>query len=156
MNTTLYLPGDDKIDEVLAEFLGYFWCRYLGGQVVGQRIVRFLVSPEQFEEAKKQYGPGSVVLAAGDERVEQLAFRSLPAFHASRDDMAKVEDAICAKGFSSIYRAKLREMTGNDRTAAGPLTDEEMWRMITAHPAQRSRAAFLVIDSQRPKRQALE
>ncbi len=156
MNTHLYLPGDDKIDEALAEYMGYFWCRYQDGVIAGERVVRFLMSPQQFEETKIKFGPASVVLASGNEQVEQLAFKSLPPFHASRDEMAKVEEKLYSVGLSSVYRAKLREeANGTGKPANGPLSEEEMWRMITATPAQRSRAAYLVIDSQRPKQQAL-
>lgn len=156
MQATLYFPGDDKVNETLAEFLGYFWCRHLDGLVVGERIVRFLVSPQQFEQAKIDYGPTGIVLAGGNEQIEQLAFKALPPFHASRDEMAKVESKLYEKGLSTIYRAKLREVTsGTSKPFTGPLTDDEMWRLITAHPCDRARAAYVVIDSQRPKQQQL-
>ncbi len=155
MNTHFYLPGDEMIDMYLAEFIGYFWCRYLDGQVVGQKIVRFLVSPEQFEEARKKWGATGVVPASGDETVEQLAFKPVPAFHASLDDMAKVEAKIRNSGQGSLYLARLREEVNGDKPVTGPITAEEMWRMVTAHASSRARAAFLVIDAQRPKQQAL-
>lgn len=138
---------------VLAEFIGYFWCRYLDGQVVGQKIVRFLVSSHDFEEARKKYGPTGVVMADGNEPIEQLAFKAVPAFHASRDEMAKVESKLYEKGYWTLYMIQLRQETsGTDsRPVSGTITQEEMWRMMTAHPTARARAAFRVIDAQRPK-----
>lgn len=153
MNTNLYLPGDEQLDMALAEYMGYFWCRILDGLVAGQRIVRFLVSPQDFEKAKADFGPSGIVLASKEEQIEQLAWKAVPAFHASRDEMAKVEDRLFQLGFSSVYRAKLREIVSPGRT--GPLTDNEMWLMITASAGDRAKAAFLVIDAQRPKQQAL-
>jgi hypothetical protein len=155
MNAHLYLPGDDKIDETLAEFMGYFWCCYKDGLVAGERIVRFLVSPKQFEEARAKFGPTGVVLASGSEQVEQLAFKSLPPFHASRDEMAQVEDKIYQVGLSSVYRAKLREEINGGKQVTGLLSEDEMWRMITASAGHRARAAYLVVDGQRPKQQTL-
>jgi hypothetical protein len=154
MNTHFYLPGDEAIDMFLAEFIGYFWCRYLDGQVVGQKIVRFLVSSEQFEECRKKWGATGVVPATGDEPIEQLAFKPVPPFHDSRDEMAKVERKLEEKGLWTIYMAKVREETAG-RPVSGTITAGEMWRMLTASPTSRARAAFLVVDSQRPKQQAL-
>lgn len=140
------------IDMALAEFIGYFWCRYLDGMVVGQRIVRFLVSPVQFEQAKKDYGAGGIVVASKEEPIEQLAFKAVPAFHASRDEMAKVENRIYDAGMRSLYMAQLRSYLSRN---TGALSEDEHWAMITAHPSSRARAAFLVIDAQRPKQQVL-
>ena len=153
MTTTLYLPGDEQIDLALAEYTGYFWCRYLDGLVAGQRVVRFLISPEQFEQARKEFGPTGIVIATKEEPIEQLAFRSVPAFHASRDEMAKIEEKLYQNGISSVYLAKLRELIGGH--SVGLLTEDELWRMLTASAQTRARAAFIIIDSQRPKQQNL-
>ena len=155
MNTFFYLPGDDAIDMTLAEFIGFFWCRYLDGQVVGQKIVRFLASKEQFEAARKTYGPSGVVMADGDETIEQLAFKALPAFHASLDEMAKVEHKLEERKWHGIYRAHLRDFLRPNQHLTGPLTDDEVWTMITAPPSIRARAAYLVVDAQKPKQQML-
>ena len=146
MNANLYVPGDEQMDLTLAEFLGYFWCRYQDGLIAGERIVRFLVSPQQFEEARKTYGPTGIVPATMQEPVEQLAFKAVPAFHASRDEMAQVEDKLKEFGYDSFYRAKLREIVGGQ--PSGPLHEDEAWRMITASARLRVQAAYLVIVAQ--------
>jgi hypothetical protein len=153
MSANLYLPGDDLIDQALAEFMGYFWCRYYSGQVVGERIVRFLVSPEQFEEAKQKFGLGSIGTATGQEPIEQLAFKAVPAYHSSRDAMAAVEAKLHYLRMWELYVNHLRDELGLPVT--GILTAEQHWNLITAEPRARARAAFLVIDAQRPKQQAL-
>jgi len=153
MNTNLFLPGDEMIDMALAEFLGYFWCRYLDGMVVGQRIVRFLVSPQQFEAAKKEYGASGIILASKEEPIEQLAFRAVPAFHSSRDEMAKIETRFYQMNLHDLYRMKLRELVCQQAT--GLLSDLDLWHLITAEPSERARAAFLAIDGQRPRQQTL-
>jgi len=152
MSANLYLPGDDLIDQSLAEFLGYFWCRFNSGQVVGERIVRFLVSPEQFEQAKEQYGAGAIVPANNEEPVEQLAFKPLPPFHSSRDEMARIEAKLYQSGgLWQIYINHLRGGLGVSNTA----TAQGLWLMVTADAKTRSKAAFITVEAQRPKQQAL-
>ena len=153
MSVNLFLPGDDLIDQALAEFMGYFWCRFNSGQVVGERIVRFLVSETQFEEAKVKYGPGCLVTAHGDEPAEQLAFKAVPAYHSSRDVVGLVEAKLYSLRMAEIYTTQLRNVLGLPVT--GILTFDQTWHMITADALSRSKAAFLVIDSQRPKQQKL-
>lgn len=153
MSANLYLPGDDLLDQVLAEFLGYFWCRYNKGQVVGERIVRFLVSPEQFEQAKEQYGVGAIVPASNEEPVEQLAFKPLPPFHSSRDEMAKVEAKLYQSG--ALWQIYISNMRGVMKIIHVGTTAEALWMLITADARVRAQAAFLTVDAQRPKQQAL-
>jgi len=148
-----YLPGDELLDQTLAEFLGYFWCRYQGGVVVGQRVVRFLMSSEQFEEARVQYGPGGIVQATGEEQIEQLAFRAVPPFHASLDAVAQVERTLFAQRLWETYLLRLRDVL--QLPVTGLLTAEQNWRLITAEARARATAAFLLIDSQKPKQQML-
>ena len=149
MNVNIYLPGDDLLDQALAEFMGYFWCRFNSGQVYGERIVRFLMTQEQFDEAKTKFGPGSVVTANGLEQVEQLAFQAVPAYHSSCDLMAQVEAKLYALNMWQLYLMRLGEALGVASNA--PLTAEHHWRMITAPARARSAAAYLLLDSQRPK-----
>jgi hypothetical protein len=153
MNANLYLPGDDLLDQALAEFMGFFWCRFTGGQVVGERIVRFLMSPEQFEEAKAKFGVGSIALASGNELVEQLAYKAVPAYHASRDLMALVEAKLYTSRMWQMYLMRLNDALNIPINMA--LTAEHHWAQITASPRARSTAAYLVIESQRPKQQVL-
>jgi hypothetical protein len=152
MNTNLYLPGDELIDQALAEFMGYFWCRYLGGVVAGERIVRFLMSAEQFESAKTKFGPGSLAPAKGDEQIEQLAFKAVPAYHNDRNAVAVVEDKLFHLGMWQIYLGQLRHVLG---ISSGGTTPEQNWALITASGNARAKAAFLVIDAQKPKQQIL-
>jgi len=139
--------------QTLAEFLGYFWCRYQGGLVVGQRIVRFLMSTEQFEQARVEHGPGGIVQATGDEQIEQLAFKALPPFHADRNAVAQVEMALFARQMWETYLLRLRDVL--QLPVAGLLTAEENWRLITADARARATATYLLIESQRPKQQML-
>ena len=149
----LYLPGDDLLDQALAEFMGFFWCRFSSGQVVGERIVRFLMSQEQFDEAKVKFGPGSITTATGQEPIEQLAFKAVPAYHSSRDLMAQVEDKLYALRMWQMYLMRLNEALDIPNNVA--LTAERHWAQVTATARARSTAAYLLIDSQRPKQQML-
>lgn len=153
MSVNLFLPGDDLIDQALAEFMGYFWCRYNSGQVVGERIVRFLMSADQFEQAKVKFGPGSVINARGDEPVEQLAYKAVPAYHSDRNAMAQVEAKLYQLRMHDMYLAHLRGCLSLPQT--GALNAEQNWAMITADAGARSKAAYLLIDAQRPKQQSL-
>ena len=141
------------LDQALAEFMGFFWCRFNSGQVVGERIVRFLVSQEQFEEAKLKFGFGSIILATGQEPIEQLAFKAVPAYHGSRDFMAQVEDKLYALKMWQMYLLRLNEALDIPNNVS--LTAEHHWRQITASARVRSTAAYLLIDSQRPKQQMM-
>ena len=152
MKANLFLPGDEVEDQVLAEYMGYFWCRFNGGVVAGERIVRFLVSPEQFEAVMKKYGPGSIMLASGQEHVEQLAFNALPGYHASRDAVAPVEAKLYHLGMWEIYLRHLKHVLG---LTSLTLTAKDHWYMITADARARAQAAYLTIDAQRPKQQQL-
>ncbi len=147
------MPGDDTLNQALAEFVGYFWCRFASGQVVGERIVRFLASPEEVEATKQNFGPLSIVRAKGDEQVQQLAFKALPAFHSDRNCMAVVEAALYRSGMWQIYLNHLRAQHGLPLN--GSLSVEAFWSMITADARTRATAAFVTIDAQRPKQQAL-
>lgn len=153
MKTNMYLPGDDLIDQAIAEFMGYFWCRYLTGQVVGERIVRFLMSPQQFEDTKIKYGPGSIGAATGTEQIEQLAYKPVPTYHSSRDAMADVEAKFVCLHMWDTYVMYLRNTM--EMPPTGPLTAEQQRALITADARARSMAAYILIDSQRPKQQAL-
>lgn len=152
MKANLYLPGDDIEDQVIAEAMGYFWCRYNGGLVVGGRIVRFLVSPIQFAALLDKFGPGSVILASGQEHIEQLAFKALPSYHSSLDEVAQVESKLYQIGLWEIYLRHLKSALG---LASPTLTAQEHWAMITASSRARAQAAYLTIDAQRPKQQSL-
>ena len=153
MTIHLSLPGDDLLDQSLAEFMGYFWCRFNSGQVVGERIVRFLVSQEQFDEAKIKFGPGSITAATGQEPIEQLAFKAVPAYHSSRDLMALVEAKIYSMQLWQTYLMRFNYMLNISNASA--LTAEQRWAQITASARVRSIAAYLLLDSQRPKQQVL-
>jgi len=149
----LYLPGDDLLDQALAEYMGFFWCRYQEGLVAGERVVRFLMSPKQFEEAKTKYGPSSIGVATGQEVAEQLAYKSLPSYHSDRNAIAEVEARLYSMRMWELYVSQLRSAL--KMSISGLLTAEQNFMMITADARARSTAAYLVIDGQRPKQQAL-
>lgn len=147
----LYLPGDDTIAILLAQFLGYHWCRYGAGQVVGQRIVRFQATTEEIEEERSKFGSEAVMPASMLEPVEQLAFKPLPPFNLSRDAMAIVETRVYHIGWWELYLQQLRTVLG----FTGATTPAQQWAMVTADARTRSKAAFLIIDAQRPKQPIL-
>jgi len=149
MNPSLYLPGDELIDEALAVWLGYFWCRYAKGQVVGDRYVRFLMSAEQFEDAKIRFGEGSIVPAKGDEPVEQLAFRGLPPYHNDLNAMAQVEHKIHEQKLWDLYITQLRNVAGVP--IFGLLSAEHTFLLIAAKARTKAQAAFLLLEAIRPK-----
>jgi hypothetical protein len=150
MNTNPHaqLVSDEEIDLSLAEFIGYLWCRFTD-HPQHEVVFRFLVSPQDFAAVRRRQANG-LATALGDEPIGQRVYGALPRFQEDANAMALVENQLHVQHLHHLYCARLRE-GACDAPGYGPLSEAELWAMITAPARVRARAAYLTIDSQRPQ-----